>query len=314
MTDGTPTSAATTAPRITRVVAWFVALVLGAEFLQYTVVQPELLQDALGFRRGDLDLGRWWSAETYLLVHGSVAMALLNAYALLLVGPRLERHWGGKRFAGFLLLAGLGGWMFHLFVGGDAALLGASSAAFGALAAYAMRWGAEEHLLAGGLMVRGRWLAGLMGAMILLLGLRGGPGGGAPFVAHLGGVAVAWMFVRGTEVLLVERFREGVSAVPDDPPEDQPPRAIPKTLPRSRARDRETIDDVVARSNAAAARRDTTPRPRQNVKTPPPQSMAAVPLPDIDMILDKISAGGIDCLTPDERRVLDDHSRRLRGD
>jgi hypothetical protein len=34
----------------------------------------------------------------------------------------------------------------------------------------------------------------------------------------------------------------------------------------------------------------------------------------VDAILDKISAEGIDRLTPDERRVLDDHSRRLRDD
>ncbi|MFN8053389.1 MAG: DUF6576 domain-containing protein [Acidimicrobiales bacterium] len=34
---------------------------------------------------------------------------------------------------------------------------------------------------------------------------------------------------------------------------------------------------------------------------------------DMDALLDKISATGIDSLTPDERARLDDHSRRLRG-
>lgn len=34
---------------------------------------------------------------------------------------------------------------------------------------------------------------------------------------------------------------------------------------------------------------------------------------DMDWLLDKISASGIDSLTADERRRLDDHSRRLRG-
>lgn len=34
---------------------------------------------------------------------------------------------------------------------------------------------------------------------------------------------------------------------------------------------------------------------------------------DMDALLDKISATGIDSLTPDERRRLDEHSRRLRG-
>lgn len=308
--DATPTPVTERAlPRITPAVAWLVALVLGAQFLQYTVFQPEDLQGALGFRRGDLDAGRWWSAATYQLVHGSLALALLDAYTLLVFGPRLERFWGTRRFLGFVAVAGLGGWMLHLFVGGTAPLLGASATAFAVLGAYAMRWGSEEQVLAGGLTVRGRWLAVLVGSLILLSGLRAIPGGGAAFVAHLGGLGAAWLFVRATQVLLVERFREGVSAVPDEPPEDQPPRAIPKTLPRSRARDRETIDDVVARANAQAARRaQTSRRP-----APPPAAPAAPAAPlELDAILDKISAEGIDRLTPDERRVLDDHSRRLR--
>lgn len=35
---------------------------------------------------------------------------------------------------------------------------------------------------------------------------------------------------------------------------------------------------------------------------------------EIDALLDKISESGLDSLTPDERRRLDEHSRRMRGD
>ena len=80
----------------------------------------------------------------------------------------------------------------------------------------------------------------------------------------------------------------------------------PRTSRRARERQGETIDDVVARSNAAAAaeRAATTRRPASR--------RANADAPDIDTILDKISSHGIDHLTPAERRVLDDHSRRLR--
>ena len=294
-------------PRLTRGVRWFVALLLGVQFVQYTLLQPADVQWALGFRRGDLDGGRWWSMGTYVFAHASLSLTLLNAYALLLFGPRLERFWGTRRFLVFMALTVLSGWMLHLFVGGAATLLGASSVAFGVLAANALRWGGEEHMLAGGFTMSGSWLTALVGAIILLFGLQESVGGGAAFAVHLGGVVVAWFFMRSTKVLLVERFREGVSAVPDDPPEDQLPRAVPKTLPRSRARDRETIDDVVARSNAQSARRSQTVRQQSS-----PVDSAEKPLVDIDSILDKISAHGIEHLTPDERRVLDDHSRRLR--
>lgn len=297
-------------PWMTRSVAWLLVLLLGVQFVQLTLVQPADVQVALGFRRGDLDDGRWWSVATYMLVHGSLSLTLLNAYALALFGPRLERFWGARRFLVFIGLATIAGWMVHLFIGGEAPLVGASSAIFGVLAAYAMRWGSEEQRVAGGFTVRAFWLAVMVGSIILLVGLQESVGGGIAFVAHLSGMAAAWFFMRATKVLFVERFREGVSAVPDEPPEDQLPRAVPKTLPRSRTRDREneTIDDVVARSNAAASQRSSGTRRRATAEP----GTAAPPALDIDTILDKISAHGIDHLTPDERRVLDDHSRRLR--
>lgn len=298
------------APRVTRGVATVVVLVLAVEFAQYTLVQPADVQAALGFRRGDLDGSHWWSVGTHPFAHASTWLTLINAYALVVFGPRLERTWGTRRFVAFGALAAMGGWMLHLFIGGGGLMLGASAMAFGVLMANALLWGSEEQIIAGGLRANGRWVAGFVGAMIALVGLQEpvAAGGGSAFIAHVGGVIAAWMFVRATKVTLVEQFRDGVSPLPDEPPEDQPPRAIPKTLPRSRSRERETIDDVVARSNAASAQRAQATRPR----TPAESQRPVDGLPDIDSILDKISAQGIETLTPDERRVLDDHSRRLR--
>jgi hypothetical protein len=145
-------------------------------------------------------------------------------------------------------------------------------------------------------------------AVTLLTGLQESVGGGMPFLAHLGGLGAVWIFSRAENVRLVERIREGVSALPDDPPEDQPPRAVPRTLPRARAQ-RETIDEVVARTNAETARERAPARRRPEPEQAGPAADAD---PSIDAILDKISAEGMDHLTPDERRVLDDHSRRLR--
>lgn len=297
-------------PLIPSAVFALVCALVGVQFLQWTVLQPEVLVDGLAFHRGDLDAGRWWSVATYALVQPSATMLLLSVYALLVFGPRLETLWGARRFAGFAAFAALGGWMVHLFVGGSAALLGASSVALGTIGAHAMRWGQDEQVLAGGFVVRVRWAAAFVAAVVLLAGMQEPLGGGAAHLAHLGGLAAAWLFTRATNVLLVERFREGVSAMPDDPPEDQPPRAVPKTLPRSRAQ-RETIDDVVARSNAEASRRQAPVQPTR----PPakPQAERSDAAPTIDSILDKIGTQGLDALTPEERRVLDDHSRRLRG-
>jgi hypothetical protein len=243
-------------------------------------------------------------------VHPSALLLALNVYMVLLFGPRLERFWGARRFAGFAVLAALGGWMVHLFIGGEGVLLGASAIGLGVMGAHALRWGSDERLLVGGFTARVRWLAAVVGAIVLLSGLQEPIGGGVPFLAHAGGLVTAWVFARATSVLLVERFREGVSAMPDEPPEDQPPRAVPKTLPRSRAQ-RETIDDVVARTNAETARRNAPTR-RRLPRAPEP-GVAEGP-PSLDAILDKISAEGIERLSPEERRFLDDHSRKLRDE
>lgn len=291
-------------PRISRAVLWTVAALGIVQFLQWTVVQPADVQSVLGFRRGDVDLGRWWTTLTFPLVHPDVTLLLLNVYALVLFGPRLEAEWGTGRFSALLAVAAVGGWMLHLISGNTGQLLGASALAFAVLTAYAARWGSATHTLAGGFEARGSWVTLFVGAMIFLVGLGAGEGGGTGFLAHLGGIAAGWIFVRATPVQMVERLREGVSALPDEPPDDQPTRAIPKTLPRARARDRETIDDVLSRTNAAAARRTTPPRRAQQ----DPQSA----LPSIDSLLEKISAEGIERLTADERRALEEQARRLR--
>lgn len=294
-------------PRLPRTTAWVLGAMAGVHFLQWTLLLPADVLGFLGFSRGDLDAGRWWSVFTYPFVHADVASLLLSGYALAVFGSRLEREWGARRFLAFGVLATLGGWSLHLFVGGDGLLIGAAAPAFAVLAAHAMRHDDAEHPLAIGIALRGRWMVVFVAVLILLVGMRQAVGGGGAFLAHLGGVAAAWLFVRATQVTLVEQFREGISSLPDEPPEDQPPRAIPRTLPRSRARERDTIDDVVARSNAASSRRTSSSR---RVASPDP--IAPAEPPTIDTILDKISAEGIERLSADERRVLDDHSRRLR--
>ena len=88
-----------------------------------------------------------------------------------------------------------------------------------------------------------------------------------------------------------------------DEPEDVPPRAIPRTLPRSRARERENIDDVVARSNAAVAKRTATTRAVREERGE---------LTTLDQLLDKISAHGLESLTAEERLLLVEESKRRR--
>lgn len=249
------------------VLPWLVGVLALVQYLQWTVVQPEDVQRALGFTRGDLDAGRWWTPITALVVHDSVALLLMNLYVLALYGWRLERLWGASRHLGVVLVATATAWAAHLFVGGTTPFLGASAAAFAMLVATAVRWGDDPQLLIGGVIIPARWLAVVVGTLLLLTGLESGPS----FLAHLIG---GWLV--------------GLIAV----------RILPMSARPVRATER---------AAAPAPTIEPPPAPRARA-----MATTTAPVPTIDQILDKISAQGLAHLTPEERQILDDHSRRLR--
>ena len=281
------------------------AINVAVYFVQLTVLNPADVQSALGFQTHNLG-HQWWTIGTYMFVHGGFWHLVLNSYTLWLFGPRVEWRWTTPEFVRFYLFCGLGGWFAHLaFVPGDTLLIGASAAVFGVMLAYATVWPDEQVFVFGVVPTTVRWLVMLIGGLNLLGGIVASDGqNGVAYLAHLGGFAAGWQYLRATAAVDLGRLRQGVSPVPDEP-DDAPPRAVPKALPRSRTREREHIDDVVARSNAAVAKRTST---RRAAKAPQPEHTA------LDRVLDKISAHGLESLTGAERALLEDASKRLRDE
>jgi membrane associated rhomboid family serine protease len=290
-------------PRITTAVQWLIAINVAVYFIQRTVLRPVDVQFALGFQRANLG-HQWWTIATYMFVHAGLWHLVLNMYTLWLFGPRVEWRWTSREFLHYYFFCGLGGWFAHLaFVPGDTLFIGASSAVLGVMLAYATLWPDEQLFVLGVIPTTVRWLVIFVGALNLVGGITASEGqSGVAYLAHVGGLAAGWLYLRTTAAVNLARLRQGVLPVPDEP-DDLPPRAVPKTLPRSRAREREHIDDVVARSNAILAKRATSRRtsPEQE----PEQSV-------LDKVLDKISARGLESLTGAERKLLDEASKRLR--
>ena len=78
--------------------------------------------------------GQVWRLITPILLHGSMLHILLNMYALLIIGPSLERVYGQGRFLGLYLIAGVwGNTLSYLLT--PAVSLGASTAIFGLIVA-----------------------------------------------------------------------------------------------------------------------------------------------------------------------------------
>jgi len=126
---------------------------------------------------------------------------------------------------------------------------------------------------------------------------------GVAYLAHLGGLAAGWLYLRTSSATSLDRLKQRVSQIPDVP--DETPRPIPR-LPRSREKVQE-VDDIVAKSKAAVARRQASAPP-----TPSPKLVPKRPDEQLDVVLDKISEYGLDSLTSDERRILEEMSRKLK--
>lgn len=287
-------------PRMTRAVQWLLALNIGVYFLQLTLFGSDAVYSALA-----LDPARfptaWWTIGTYMFVHSWLAHLAFNMFTLWMFGPRLEQEWGTRSFVQFYLWCGLGGAVAHLLFAQHSSVIGASGAISGVLVAYALRWPDEEVYLFGVIPMKSRWLVAAMLAMNIIFALS--PSSRIDWTAHVGGMVFGWIFLKLYAVGGINRVRGWVSAVPDD--SEDMPRAVPRN--RAPARDRTgSVDEVVARSNAIVLREA---KPVQHVpKQETPKEYAA----RVNRVLDKISQRGIDSLTREERRLLEDMSRKLR--
>ena len=300
-------------PRSTPAVSAICVALLAALVLRYGLLGGMLFERWLGFMPAEFAV-RPWTLLTYPLAGGRLLSLAVDVAALLVFGPRVEAEWGSRRFLLFALLCASGGALAHALVGAEtAALVGPTAIALGVLLAHVRRWGHEEVWLLGVAPVSTRALAVTLGFATIVAGLGAldaTPGLVDPrALSHLGGAAAAFLFLRAPQRDRIEQLRQRISPVPDVNT-DEISRPIPRTPPRPRERPDE-IDEIVARSRAAVSRR-REPAPRIR-RVAPPAVPPAAPAEELDRVLDKISAEGIESLTDEEREILQRSARRLSG-
>jgi membrane associated rhomboid family serine protease len=270
-------------------------------FLQLTVLAPADLAAALGFSTAALGQ-KWWTVVTFPLVHSELLPLVVNMGVIGLFGAHLERRWGTVEYARYFAICALGAWISCVAIAPSGTpLTGSAAPAIGTLLAFSAMSGTNGFFRIGALALPAGWLATIGTATILLAGMTTAqPDAALAYLVHLAGLVAGWAYLRTASSINFVRLRESVSPVPDEA-EDQPPRAIPRRDPRGRQQPPD--DDVVARSNAAVARetaaRQASPMERRDPKA-------------LDKLLDKVSEHGLESLTSDERRLLDELSRRLR--
>jgi membrane associated rhomboid family serine protease len=229
-----------------------------------------------------LEHGYVWQLLTYQFMHAGVLHILLNGWAIYVFGHAIEETLGWKKYLTLYLSSGVIGGICqalaallwpNLFGG---SVVGASAAAFGLVAAFAVLFPERELTLLLFFIIPIRLTAKML--LIVSAVLAGAglvfPASNIANAAHLGGMLSGVIFIR--------QFVQG--------------RWLPWKSPVRRAAPRELVNVRAAKSGSwgpSAGKLDEEESTDHFVKS------------EVDPILDKISAHGIQSLTAREREILE---------
>jgi membrane associated rhomboid family serine protease len=220
-----------------------------------------------------------WTVFTYMFAHGDFWHLFWNMLGLFFFGPPLEARWGSREFLKYYLICGLGGAALSFVVAPTSPIIGASAAVYGVMLAFAMNWPDAPIYIWGILPIKAKYLVGVL-ALISFFSTFDGRQDGIAHAAHLGGV------VAGLIYLKMNRPGGMFSG-------------IKRAMNRRRLRVVQTDEPrPVVRSTAAPRRRGGEEDKLLN---------------ELDRVLEKISTEGMSSLTPQERKLLDEVSKRYRN-
>jgi membrane associated rhomboid family serine protease len=270
-------------PRLTPWLGRLIAVTAIAQLLLETIFVSPGISAALR-----MDPARFatqpWGVFTYLFVHSGILHLATNMLALYLFGTAVENRMGSRAFLLYYLYCGVGAALFSLLLSlfmAQSPFVGASGAVLGVAVAFAMYWpDAEIIVFPIPVPIKARWLVLMLAAMDVIAA-RFFPGGTA-HEAHIGGMLSGWLFFKAQSL---SRRR------PARPP-------------------RQNAERVVMVQQTAS--RESEPRSTAPSRTMPLRPGNDPVAAEVDRVLDKISATGIESLTPDERRFLDEVSKRKK--
>ena len=266
-------------PRITPWVGRLLAAMAVVQLLLATIFVSPAVRAALMF-----DPANWasrpWTVVTYAFVHGGVLHLLFNGLALFLFGPTVERRLGGPAFLLYFLYCVVGATALAVILQRlypVPPFVGASGGIIGVLLAYSVIH-PDRELMAFPIPVpiKARTMVMLLAVYDLcgVLFLRNVFNDGIAHEAHLGGLAFGWLFFR----------LQGMGRAPAE--FVRPP-----------------VQQAVMVGSHGQARKS----PAQGTARPPALDKTQA---ELDRVLDKISATGMNSLSATERKFLDEVAKK----
>lgn len=231
-----------------------------------------------------LSHGYVWQFITFQFMHAGLLHIFFNAWAIYMFGREVEQAIGQKSYLTLYLVSGVIGGLFHclaaLLPGSyPAPVVGASAGVFGLLAAFALLYPERILMLFFVIPMKAKWLLAISG-FIAVYGVLA-PSGNVAHAAHLGGLVSGIFFVR----YAIHWHWQ---------------------WPKPRQSTRSAPHLVRVQSPSAGI--------WSKQKSVPPEDLPADEFlsREVDPILDKISAHGIQSLTDRERRILEAAREKMK--
>jgi membrane associated rhomboid family serine protease len=188
---------------ITNVVLFFMNMIVGDAMTLRLGLSPQAVFEQMAL----------WQPITYMFLHstGGIGHILFNMLALWMFGTELERTWGTRFFTKYYFITGIGAAATTMALGwfSDSVYysitVGASGAIYGLLVAYAIYFPHRTiyYII---FPIPARVFVIIAGA-IAFLSSMGGPGGGVAHAAHLGGLVVGYLYLKGLRLRPLDELK-----------------------------------------------------------------------------------------------------------
>ena len=149
-----------------------------------------------------------WQVATYMFLHGGIFHIVFNMLALWMFGAELERIWGTRYFLKFYFVTGIGAGMLTVLFSllpfefahqvQRSIIIGASGSIYGLLLAYALHFPDRPIYMYFLFPIPAKVFVAIMGAIALFSSL--GEAGGVANATHLGGLLVAYLFLKSARI------------------------------------------------------------------------------------------------------------------
>jgi membrane associated rhomboid family serine protease len=173
---------------IVNVVVFFLQLLLPSEVLVWFGLVPYLVWHHFYL----------WQVFTYQFLHGGLGHIVINMLGLWMFGCDLERRWGSDFFLRYYFVSVLGGGILNaiLLPSQTVPSIGASAGVYGILLAYGLIYPNRIVYVYFLFPIKMKYLVIFMGLISLYSSLAATQGGIA-HLAHLGGMAFGYLYLRG---------------------------------------------------------------------------------------------------------------------